>query len=77
MSPPQNCFVRLSHFEEGSLPYVDLYYQTQPDSEANEESRHVLVNRELVNLGLMNWFETTAGSTGSATSEAATDAPIV
>ena len=56
---------------------MDLYYQTQTDSETNEESRHVLVNRELVNLGLMNWFETTTGSTGSATSEAATDAPIV
>ena len=42
-SPSQNCFVRLSHFEEGSVPSVDLYYQTD---ETNEDSRHVLVNRD-------------------------------
>lgn len=75
----KNCFVRLSHFEEGSVPSVDLYYQTD---ETNEDSRHVLVNRELVNLGLMNWFEaateTATVNAGSATGAAeATDAPLV
>jgi len=77
----KNCFVRLSHFEEGSVPSVDLYYQTD---ETNEDSRHVLVNRELVNLGLMNWFEaaaeTATAANGSAASEGAAeaaDAPLV
>ena len=27
MYPPQICFIWLSHFEEGSLPLVDLDYQ--------------------------------------------------
>ena len=51
------------------MPYVDLYYQAD---ETNEDSRHVLVNRELVNLGLMNWFGTTA-----STASGATDVPHV
>ena len=72
MTPSQNCFVRLNSFEEGSLPLVDLYYQSGEPTAAEDTPRHVLVNRELVNLGLMNWFENIAPA-----APAATDDPLV
>jgi len=68
----KNCFVRLNSFEEGSLPLVDLYYQSGEPTAAEDTPRHVLVNRELVNLGLMNWFENIAPA-----APAATDDPLV
>ena len=43
------------------MPFVDLYYKESDhpagSSESNSNSRHVLLNRELVNSGHAVWSE--------------------